>query len=100
MNPDPHQVTILQMDSCLYFSHSVQKPGGEGSASGGEAEFIPYKAKAGVSVGADGVFLEIHDNPPQALSDKFNSLILKELHSLLASLLRLKKAIDKDDNHS
>ena len=75
-------------------SHSVQKPGGEGSASGGEAEFIPYKAKAGVSVGADGVFLEIHDNPPQALSDKYNSLILKELHSLLTSLLRLKKAMD------
>jgi 2-dehydro-3-deoxyphosphooctonate aldolase (KDO 8-P synthase) len=81
-------------------SHSVQKPGGEGSVSGGEVEFIPYKAKAGVSVGADGVFLEVHDNPPQALSDKNNSLILKELHNLLASLLRLRKAIDKDDNHS
>jgi len=81
-------------------SHSVQKPGGEGSASGGEAEFIPYIAKAGVSVGADGVFLEVHDNPPQALSDKYNSLILKELRNLLASLLRLKKTIDKDDNHS
>ncbi len=81
-------------------SHSVQKPGGEGSHSGGEAEFIPYKAKAGVSVGADGVFLEIHDNPPQALSDKYNSLILKDLRNLLSSLLRLKKAIAKDDNHS
>jgi 2-dehydro-3-deoxyphosphooctonate aldolase (KDO 8-P synthase) len=81
-------------------SHSVQKPGGEGSASGGEAEFIPHKAKAGVSVGADGVFLEVHDNPPQALSDKYNSLILNELRSLLASLLRLRTAIDKDDNHS
>ena len=81
-------------------SHSVQKPGGEGSSSGGEAEFIPYKAKAGVSVGADGVFLEVHDNPSQALSDKHNSLILKDLRNLLASLLRLKQARDMNNNHS
>jgi 2-dehydro-3-deoxyphosphooctonate aldolase (KDO 8-P synthase) len=81
-------------------SHSVQKPGAEGSSSGGEAEFIPYKAKAGVSVGADGVFLEIHDNPSQALSDKYNSLILKDLSNFLASLLRLKRAIDMNNNHS
>lgn len=81
-------------------SHSVQKPGGEGSSSGGEAEFIPYKAKAGVSVGADGVFLEVHDNPSQALSDKYNSLILKDLHNLLASLLRLRQARDMNNNHS
>ena len=80
-------------------SHSVQKPGGEGSSSGGEAEFIPYKAKAGVSVGADGVFLEVHDNPSQALSDKYNSLILKDLRNLLASLLRLKQARDMNNNH-
>lgn len=80
-------------------SHSVQKPGGEGSSSGGEAEFIPYKARAGVSVGADGVFLEIHDNPSQALSDRYNSLILKDLRGLLASLLRLKQAIDMNNNH-
>jgi len=72
-------------------SHSVQKPGGEGSFSGGEAEFIPYVAKAGISVGADGVFLEIHDNPSQALSDKLNSLNLIELRNLLTALLRLKK---------
>jgi len=72
-------------------SHSVQKPGGEGSSSGGEAEFIPYVAKAGICVGADGLFLEVHDNPSQALSDKFNSLNLKELDSLLTALLRLKK---------
>ncbi len=81
-------------------SHSVQKPGGEGSSSGGEAEFIPYKAKAGVSVGADGVFLEVHDNPSQALSDKYNSLILKDLRNLLASLLQLRQARDMNNNHS
>lgn len=81
-------------------SHSVQKPGGEGSSSGGEAEFIPYMAKAGVSVGADGVFIEVHDNPSQALSDKCNSLILKDLRNVLASLLRLRQARDMNNNHS
>lgn len=72
-------------------SHSIQKPGGEGTSSGGEAEFIPFIAKAGISVGADGVFLEVHDNPPQALSDSHNSLILNELHGLLNLLVRLRK---------
>lgn len=75
-------------------SHSTQKPGGEGHFSGGEAEFIPFYAKAGVSVGADGIFIEIHDNPPNARSDVFNTLIIKELHSLLSSLLQLKNAIN------
>lgn len=75
-------------------SHSVQRPGGEGSSSGGDAEFIQDMAKAGISVGADGIFLEIHDNPARALSDKHNSLILKKLKGLLQTLLRIKKAID------
>ncbi len=79
-------------------SHSAQKPGGEGTFSGGEAEFIPYIAKAGVAVGADGVFIEIHDNPSQALSDKYNSLKINELRGLLDSLLRMKKARDTSDN--
>lgn len=79
-------------------SHSTQRPGEEGSFSGGEAEFIPYIAKAGVAVGADGVFIEIHDNPSQALSDKYNSLIINELRALLDSLLRMKKARDTSDN--
>ncbi|MGD2295932.1 MAG: 3-deoxy-8-phosphooctulonate synthase [Candidatus Aminicenantes bacterium] len=81
-------------------SHSVQKPGGEGISSGGDAEFIPYVAKAGVSVGADGVFLEIHDNPSKALSDKHNSLILKELRNLLEVLLRLVKARDGNQGNT
>ena len=79
-------------------SHSVQKPGGEGSSSGGDSEFIPYVAKAGVAVGADGIFLEIHDHPAQALSDKHNSLNLKELHNLLSSLLQAKKANHRNNN--
>lgn len=80
-------------------SHSVQKPGGERTFSGGDAEFIPYIAKAGVSSGADGVFLEIHDNPAEALSDKYNSLKLNELHKIFSSLLQIKKAIAMNNNN-
>ena len=79
-------------------SHSVQKPGGEETYSGGDAEFIPYLAKAGISAGADGVFLEVHDNPPAALSDKHNSLIINILKEYLNTLLRIKKAIDSNNN--
>lgn len=77
-------------------SHSVQKPGGKGVYSGGEAEFIPYIARAGISVGADGLYLEVHDNPSEALSDKYNSLKLSKLKNLLLSLVRLKKCQDMD----
>jgi len=74
-------------------SHGVQKPGGRGPASGGDQEFIPYIAKAGMSVGADGLFLEVHDDPATALSDKHNLLNIKELEGLLRVLLKLKKAV-------
>ncbi len=74
-------------------SHSVQLPGGEGAASGGDREFIPVMARAGISAGADGIFLEVHTNPDEALSDKHNSFIMNKLEGLLSSLLRLKKAL-------
>lgn len=74
-------------------SHSVQRPGGEGRSSGGEAEFIPHIARAGMAVGADGVFLEVHDNPGAALSDKHNSLIINKLKELLAGLGRIREAV-------
>ena len=74
-------------------SHSVQKPGGEGARSGGDTEFIPHVAKAGVAVGADGLFIEVHDDPAAALSDKFNSLNINKLKSILATLLRIRGAV-------
>jgi 2-dehydro-3-deoxyphosphooctonate aldolase (KDO 8-P synthase) len=74
-------------------SHSVQKPGGKGTSSGGESEFIPHIAAAGIASGADGVFIEIHDNPHEALSDGPNSLHINNLRSILGSLLRIKEAI-------
>jgi len=73
-------------------SHSVQRPAGEGARSGGDAEFIPLMARVGVVAGADGVFIEVHDRPEEALSDRANSLRLSGLETLLASLVRLKAA--------
>jgi 2-dehydro-3-deoxyphosphooctonate aldolase (KDO 8-P synthase) len=79
-------------------SHSVQKPGGKGVSSGGEAEFIPHVAAAGIAAGADGVFLEIHDNPSKALSDGPNSLLLNKLRGFLSALLRIKNAMKSEEN--
>lgn len=78
-------------------SHSVQKPGGQGTYSGGDAEFIPHIARAGTAVGADGIFLEIHDNPSNALSDGLNTLNINNLHDLLSSLLRIKNSLNGKD---
>jgi 2-dehydro-3-deoxyphosphooctonate aldolase (KDO 8-P synthase) len=75
-------------------SHSVQKPGGQGASSGGDSEFIPILAKAGVSAGADGLFIEVHDNPPLALSDAYNSLKLTELEPLWSTLVRIRQAVE------
>jgi 2-dehydro-3-deoxyphosphooctonate aldolase (KDO 8-P synthase) len=74
-------------------SHIIQRPGGRGEASGGEAEFIPLMVRAGIAAGADGLFLEVHDDPAKALSDGYNSLILNKLEDMLRSALRIKKAL-------
>jgi len=74
-------------------SHAIQNPGGKGTSSGGEAEFIPYIAKAGISAGADGVFIEVHDHPKKARSDSSNLLILKDLGRVLRSLSNIRKAV-------
>ena len=70
-------------------THSVQLPGGNGDASGGQPEFIETLARAGVAAGVDGIFLETHDNPAAALSDGANALPLSQLPQLLARLKEL-----------
>jgi 2-dehydro-3-deoxyphosphooctonate aldolase (KDO 8-P synthase) len=70
-------------------THSVQLPGGQGHASGGQPEFIEPLARAGVAAGVDGIFLETHDHPAKALSDGANALPLAELPGLLARLKEL-----------
>jgi 2-dehydro-3-deoxyphosphooctonate aldolase (KDO 8-P synthase) len=67
-------------------THSLQRPGGLGTASGGDSQFIEHMARAGVGCGVDGVFMEVHDDPANALSDGPNALPLGRLARLLASL--------------
>lgn len=70
-------------------THSVQLPGGEGKSSGGQPEFIEPLARAGTAIGVDGIFLEVHDHPPKALSDGANALPLDQLRALLGKLMRI-----------
>ena len=70
----------------LDVTHSLQLPGGEGLRSGGQPEYIEPVARAGVAAGADGIFLEVHDNPPRALSDGSNALDLRRLKPLAKRL--------------
>jgi 2-dehydro-3-deoxyphosphooctonate aldolase (KDO 8-P synthase) len=76
-------------------THSVQLPGGQGNASGGQPEFIEPLARAAVAAGVDGVFLETHDNPAEALSDGPNALPLSQLPQLLARLKELSTLVRK-----
>jgi 2-dehydro-3-deoxyphosphooctonate aldolase (KDO 8-P synthase) len=74
-------------------THSVQLPGGQGHASGGQPEFIEPLARAGIATGVDGIFLETHDNPAAALSDGANALPLSQLPALLARLKELSQLV-------
>jgi len=78
-------------------THSVQLPGAAGTASGGQANLIPCLARAAVAVGIDGLFLEVHDRPEQALSDGPNSLALGQLEPLMRMLQEIDKLIKGSD---
>jgi 2-dehydro-3-deoxyphosphooctonate aldolase (KDO 8-P synthase) len=89
---DMRSFAILQKLGCpvvFDVTHSVQLPGGQGHASGGQPEFIEPLARAGVAAGVDGIFLETHDHPEAALSDGANALPLSELPRLLGRLREL-----------
>ncbi len=76
-------------------THSVQMPGGGGNKSSGQREFVPYLAKAAIAIGIDALFMEIHENPEQALSDGPNMVKLADLESLLKSCLRIRQAVEQ-----
>jgi 2-dehydro-3-deoxyphosphooctonate aldolase (KDO 8-P synthase) len=78
-------------------THSVQLPGGQGNASGGQPEFIETLSRAAVAAGVDGVFLETHDNPKEALSDGRNALPLNQLAGLLSRLKELSEVVRRWD---
>ena len=72
-------------------THSVQQPGGQGTSSGGEREFVPVLARAAVAVGVAGVFIETHQDPDAAPSDGPNMMPLKEMEALLRNLMEFDK---------
>lgn len=74
-------------------THSVQIPGGKGTSSGGQSEYVPHMARAAVAVGVDALFLEVHDNPAEALSDGPNMVALKDLKKLLQDVLAIDKIV-------
>ena len=74
-------------------THSVQRPGGLGTASGGDRTKVPVLARAAVGAGIDGLFLEVHEDPDHAPSDGPNMLPLAELRGLLQQLLRIRAAV-------
>jgi 2-dehydro-3-deoxyphosphooctonate aldolase (KDO 8-P synthase) len=77
-------------------THSLQRPGGLGTSTGGDSQFIEYMARAGVACGVDGVFMEVHDNPAAALSDGPNSLPLDRLEALLIKLKAIHELVRVD----
>jgi 2-dehydro-3-deoxyphosphooctonate aldolase (KDO 8-P synthase) len=91
---DMRSLAIMRETACpVVFdaTHSVQLPGGQGTSSGGQREFVPVLARAAVAVGIAGLFMETHPNPAQAMSDGPNAVPLRRMKELLVTL----KALDE-----
>lgn len=89
---DMRSLAIMRATACpVVFdaTHSVQLPGGQGTSSGGQREFVPVLARAAVAVGVAGIFMETHPNPDQALSDGPNAVPLDRMAALLHTLVSL-----------
>ena len=89
---DMRSLSIMRETNCpVVFdaTHSVQQPGGQGDRSGGQSEFVPLLARAAVSSGISGIFMETHPNPKEALSDGPNAVPLDQMKGLLEVLKEL-----------
>jgi len=92
---DMRSLAVMRATGCpVVFdaTHSVQLPGGQGSSSGGQREFVPVLARAAVAAGISGLFMETHPDPAKALSDGPNAWPLADMQSLLEVLMRLDQA--------
>jgi 2-dehydro-3-deoxyphosphooctonate aldolase (KDO 8-P synthase) len=95
---DMRSLAVMRATGCpVVFdaTHSVQLPGGQGHASGGQREFVPLLARAAVAAGVAGLFMETHPNPAKALSDGPNAWPLDRMASLLTTLLEVDLAVKK-----
>lgn len=88
-------IPVMQAFAPVIFdaTHSCQIPGGLGTSSGGLRQYVPLLARAGMAAGADGLFVEIHDNPDQAKSDAATVFPLDQLEALLTSCVRVREAV-------
>ncbi|HIH2641989.1 TPA: 3-deoxy-8-phosphooctulonate synthase, partial [Burkholderia cenocepacia] len=77
-------------------THSVQLPGGQGTSSGGQREFVPVLARAAVATGVAGLFMETHPNPAEAKSDGPNAVPLNRMGALLETLVTLDQAVKRN----
>ncbi|MCP4336143.1 MAG: 3-deoxy-8-phosphooctulonate synthase [Gammaproteobacteria bacterium] len=92
---DMRSLAVMRNTGCpVVFdaTHSVQLPGGQGSSSGGQREFVPVLARAAVAAGVSGLFMETHPNPAKALCDGPNAWPMADMQSLLEVLMRLDQA--------
>ena len=95
---DMRALAIMRETGCpVVFdaTHSVQLPGGQGTSSGGQREFVPVLARAAVAVGIAGIFMETHPNPEQAMSDGPNAVRLSDMPGLLSTLVELDRVTKK-----
>jgi 2-dehydro-3-deoxyphosphooctonate aldolase (KDO 8-P synthase) len=96
---DMRSLSIMRDTGCpVVFdaTHSVQLPGGQGTSSGGQREFIPVLARAAVASGIAGIFMETHPNPEKALSDGPNAWPLKHMERLLGTLVEIDRMVKKN----
>ena len=95
---DMRSLAIMRETACpVVFdaTHSVQLPGGQGTSSGGQREFVPVLARAAVAAGIAGLFMETHPDPSKALSDGPNAVPLGQMKNLLTTLLELDRVVKK-----
>ena len=96
---DRRSLAVMRETGCpVVFdaTHSVQLPGGQGSSSGGQREFVPVLARAAIAVGVAGVFMETHPDPSKALSDGPNAWPLGKMRALLETMLELDAATKRN----
>ncbi len=96
---DMRSLAIMRETGCpVVFdaTHSVQLPGGQGTSSGGQREFVPVLARAAVAVGIAGLFMETHPNPAEAMSDGPNAVPLSRIKELLSTLVHLDRVVKQD----
>lgn len=97
---DMRSLAVMRETGCPVVydaTHSVQLPGGQGTSSGGQREFVPVLARAAVAAGISGIFMETHPNPEQALSDGANSIPLGKIEALLTLLKELDSCVKRTD---